>query len=106
MRTSLCAILVSVTLLAAASAAAEPFVYPAKGQSEEQATRDKGECRQWAVDQSGIDPASVSSTGARKSVVGGAAKGAALGAIGGAIGGGSGGGGGGCGRGGGRDSHR
>ena len=46
---------------AAALAAAEPsgplFVYPNKGQSEEQIRRDRYECYVWASEQSGFDPA-------------------------------------------------
>lgn len=32
------------------------FVYPAKGQSDEQLQRDRYECHSWAVQQSGFDP--------------------------------------------------
>ena len=38
------------------SAAQDLFVYPAKGQSEEQSGRDKEECHGWAVTQTGVDP--------------------------------------------------
>src|SRR5258705_10192995 len=37
-------------------AAQDLFVYPAKGQSEEQSGRDKEECHGWAVTQTGVDP--------------------------------------------------
>jgi hypothetical protein len=37
-------------------AAQDLFVYPAKGQSEEQIGRDKEECHAWAVTQTGVDP--------------------------------------------------
>jgi hypothetical protein len=85
MRKFFYSMLAAALLPVALPAAAETFVYPADGQSDEQMNKDKGECRQWAVNESGIDPANVSSGSAQKSVVGGAAKGAALGAIGGAI---------------------
>ncbi len=65
------------------------MVYPAKGQSPAQQDRDRYECHNWAVQQSGFDP-----TRAQVSVpspygpspLGGAARGAAIGAVGGAIG--------------------
>jgi len=38
------------------SAATQVFVYPAKGQSEAQADRDRYECHLWAVGQTGFDP--------------------------------------------------
>jgi hypothetical protein len=34
------------------------FVYPAKGQSEEQQKTDRYECHRWAVDKTGFDPTS------------------------------------------------
>jgi predicted lipid-binding transport protein (Tim44 family) len=74
--------------------AAEPFVYPTKGQSPEQTEKDKFECYTWAKQQTGFDPMQApqaappsppSSPQHQGQVVGGAARGAALGAIGGAI---------------------
>jgi hypothetical protein len=41
----------------AAGVSAQPFVYPAKGQSPQQQTKDEGECHTWAVQQSKYDPA-------------------------------------------------
>jgi hypothetical protein len=80
-------------LALALPAAAQQYVYPAKGQSPEQQKKDEGECHGWAVKQSGFDPskpppaaapaqpAPVTGSGAR-------ARGAAAGAIiGGATGG-------------------
>jgi len=49
-------ILVIVAMFAA-SASAQQFVYPAKGQSPAQQKKDEGECRTWAVQQSKYDPA-------------------------------------------------
>jgi hypothetical protein len=50
-----------LTLLTAAMLAtgvtAQPFVYPAKGQSPAQQKKDEGECHVWAVQQSKYDPA-------------------------------------------------
>jgi len=40
-------------------AQAEIFVYPDKGQSEEQQSHDKWECHQWAVQQTGVDPTKI-----------------------------------------------
>jgi hypothetical protein len=74
--------------LAAASWAAHPYVYPAKGQTAEQQQKDQYECHEWAVQQTGFDPSQpVEQSTPRGSVMGGAARGAALGAVGGAIGG-------------------
>jgi len=67
-----------------------PYIYPSKGQTEDQQNRDKYECDQWAVSQSGFDPSnpsptSASSQQAQGRAAGGAARGAAVGAVGGAI---------------------
>jgi hypothetical protein len=69
-----------------------PYIYPSKGQTKEQQDRDKYECNQWAVSQSGFDPSNPSPTSANAQqpegrAGGGAARGAAVGAVGGAIGG-------------------
>lgn len=71
---------------------ASPIVYPAKGQSQEQQNRDMGECHQWAVQQTGVDPAQLIeqvNTGVvyqrHHSLLGGAAKGAVTGLLIGAI---------------------
>ncbi len=68
-----------------------PIVYPAKGQTIEVQSKDEGECRSFAQQNSGFNPAqsapSVSSQATGGGMIGGAARGAALGAIGGAIGG-------------------
>ena len=39
-----------------AVAAAEPEVYPAKGQTAEQQERDQFECHEWATKDTGVDP--------------------------------------------------
>ncbi len=77
---------------------AATFVYPAKGQSPAQQSKDEGACDQWAKQQTGVDPQVLAQQalsgqayqqpqGGFHNVLGGAAGGAALGAIGGAIGG-------------------
>lgn len=91
-----------IVLLAAAAAiavtgieiapAAAIYVYPAKGQSEDQMQRDKFDCSQWATQQTGFDPTNpqrvqTAQTQQRGGALRGAAGGAALGAVGGAIGG-------------------
>ncbi|MBC5773645.1 hypothetical protein H8S95_06190 [Pontibacter sp. KCTC 32443] len=75
------------------------YVYPAKGQSNEQQQKDESECYNWAIQQTGLNPANMpkvqgaaptetSSTGeALKGGAAGAAAGAAIGAI---VGGGAG----------------
>lgn len=68
------------------------FVYPSKGQSQQQQKKDEYECYVWAIEQSGIDPlntpktqAAPEQTGPTGGAVVGAAKGAAAGAAIGAI---------------------
>ena len=39
-----------------ASASAQQFIYPAKGQSPQQQKKDEGECHVWAAQQSKYDP--------------------------------------------------
>lgn len=43
-------------LFAVTDVAGQQFVYPAKGQSPAQQKKDEGECHQWAVGQTGVDP--------------------------------------------------
>lgn len=79
--------LLAAALLAAPSAWAQVYVYPQKGQSAEQQQKDEAECHQWAVQQTGFNPAtaSVGSQGRDGSLVRGGARGAAVGAVAGAI---------------------
>ena len=81
-------------LASARSSAQEPYIYPAKGQSQAQQDKDRYECHTWAAQQTGFDPSNPQSSSASASrqyqpsqphVVKGAARGAALGAVGGAI---------------------
>lgn len=78
----------------AAPAAAEVFVYPKQGQSQQQFEQDQFSCHNWAKQQTGVDPSAqvaASPNTAPPPQTGGAvrggARGAAVGAIGGAIGG-------------------
>jgi hypothetical protein len=41
------------------------FVYPARGQSEDEMRQDRYECHEWAVDQTGLDP-SLTAPGTKK----------------------------------------
>jgi uncharacterized protein YcfJ len=77
----------AAALVLAGSTAAQPIVYPAKGQSAQQQSKDDGECYVWAKQNTGIDPAVVAQTpaAAPPSQAGGErVRGAARGAIGGA----------------------
>ena len=80
-----------VSLLAGPAVAQEMYIFPNKGQSQEQQNKDRGECHVWAVNQTGYDPSTASSapppsTEATKGgVVRGGARGAATGAVIGAI---------------------
>jgi hypothetical protein len=71
---------------------AQQYVYPAKGQSPDQQKKDEAACHDWAVQQSGVDPAKSSaqaSSASRTSPTGvtpgagvrGAARGAVVGEI-------------------------
>ena len=83
-----------VLSLTGAAMAQKPIVYPAKGQSAQQQSRDDAECYAWAKQTTGIDPAVVASSpppqdtgpavggGQRlRGAARGAAGGAAIGAI-------------------------
>jgi uncharacterized protein YcfJ len=79
-----------------AQAANDIFIYPTKGQNQQQQDKDRYECHTWAVQQTGFDPSrpqNIPSNMASDNryqpsqphVLKGAARGAALGAVGGAI---------------------
>ena len=86
-------LLIAATLAPPATSASaqstRTYVYPQKGQSHTQQSKDEGECRTWAKEQSGVNPdipptpAGVGSNA--RGAVGGAARGAAAGAAVGAI---------------------
>ena len=73
--------------------AADPVIYPAKGQTADQQQQDQAQCRQWAVETTGIDPANLSQPSSAsvaqngRPVFRGAAVGAAVGGLGGSLGG-------------------
>lgn len=74
------AVAVAVTGMEAAPANAI-YVYPAKGQSEDQMQRDKFDCSQWATQQTGFDPTNPQRVQtAQTQQRGGAVRGAAIGA--------------------------
>lgn len=78
-----------IAALIATNAAAQSFVYPAKGQSPQQQQKDEGECHAWAVQQSKYDPANPPQqaaaaqppTTATGTVPGAGVRGAARGAV-------------------------
>lgn len=83
-------ILIAVTLVAASVALAvhaqKPSAYPAKGQSGQQQAEDDSACLAWAKQDTGIDPAVVSSSaptpaGPQGERLVGAARGAIIGEI-------------------------
>jgi len=87
---AIAAFVICVAATGATAQTRRPYIYASKGQTQEQQDRDKYECNQWAVGQSGFDPSnpsltSTSSQQARGRPGGGAARGAAVGAVGGAI---------------------
>jgi len=74
-------------------AQAQLMIYPMKGQSNEQLSKDRYECHLWAAQQSGFDPTTAQATQQASQtqkggqVLRGGARGAAMGAAVGAIGG-------------------
>jgi hypothetical protein len=79
-------------IFSTANVFAEPIVYPSKGQSKEQQSKDEGQCHQWAQQQTGVDLqklAEESTSGEvyqrHHGLLGGAARGALLGVAAGAI---------------------
>jgi hypothetical protein len=48
---------VAIVFTAHLPVGAQPYIYPARGQSPQQEESDKGQCYGWAVQQSGFDPA-------------------------------------------------
>jgi|SRR5215469_3767041 len=81
---------------AALAQPAQMYIYPSKGQSQQQQDKDRYDCHTWAVHQTGFDPSGANPGNpqyldpqpyqpSQRHVVRGAGRGAALGAIGGAI---------------------
>jgi uncharacterized protein YcfJ len=97
MRTTVLLLMALLSLPAAdAYAANDIFIYPTKGQNQEQQDKDRYECHTWASKQTGFDPSRPQNTPpntasdnryqpSQPHVMKGAARGAALGAVGGAI---------------------
>jgi len=88
------AVLIGLMFSASLAVAAEPIVYPAQNQSDDQRAQDIEECRQWALDQSGgsaVAPAAreqqPATENSEQTVLKGAAAGAAVGGLGGSMGG-------------------
>jgi hypothetical protein len=81
----------------AGAQSADVYIYPAKGQTQQQQDKDRDECHSWAAKQTGFDPSRPQTTVApatsasqpyrpsQPHVLRGAGRGAALGAVGGAI---------------------
>ena len=86
-------LLAAGVLAMAGPAAADPYVYPAKGQTPQQQEKDQFDCYQWAKGQTGFDPMQQPTASSAPpppqqtttSPVRGAARGAATGAAVGAI---------------------
>jgi hypothetical protein len=83
-----------LSFAATAGAQTDMFIYPAKGQNQEQQDKDRYECHSWAVKQTGFDPSMPQAPSSQPSqqnrpsqphILQGAGRGAALGAVGGAI---------------------
>jgi hypothetical protein len=78
--------------LATSSMAAEPEVYPAKGQTAEQQERDQYACHEWATKETGVDPVTLAeeklaapTPAQHEGNAGGMARSAGIGAMGGAM---------------------
>ena len=95
--TLIVAVIAVVLVCAAGVGMAEMYVYPSRGQSQKQQEKDRWECHEWAVQQTGVNPEQIANEATAPETygdeavgrwaAGGAARGAALGAVGGAIGG-------------------
>ncbi|MBI5041841.1 MAG: hypothetical protein HZB57_11785 [Gammaproteobacteria bacterium] len=88
MTSRLTVLVVVVASLAAVPANAQPYVYPAKGQSAQQQKQDEYQCYDWARQQSGYDPMQAASQPAPAQApapTGGRLRGALRGAAGGAV---------------------
>ena len=82
-------VVVTVLALAGTAFAQQVFVYPQKGQTQQQQDIDTAECTRWAKGQSGVDPNAAktpeqvgsNARGTARGAAKGAAAGAAVGAI-------------------------
>jgi predicted lipid-binding transport protein (Tim44 family) len=83
---------VILTLLFPVVAFGDVYIYPTKGQGQQQQSKDRYECHTWAVQQTGFDPSRTQAAAPPPSspqpggeIVKGAARGALVGTVGGAI---------------------
>jgi hypothetical protein len=81
------AMVAGVVFAQTAPTAPKVFVYPSKGQSKDQQSKDTAACQQFANEQAPQTPAQTGMGTHARGTAGGAAKGAAVGAAVGAIGG-------------------
>jgi hypothetical protein len=84
------AVPVTLAVVVAVVAQAQPVIYPAKGQTPQLQQQDQGECQSWAKNQAAAAPSqpAPAPSGPQGGRVKGAARGAAIGAAGAAAGGG------------------
>jgi uncharacterized protein YcfJ len=84
----------ALTIASAAALAQDMYVYPAKGQSEQQLSTDRYQCHRWAVTETGFDPTDLGEAGPPRAVrvpvpenkaAGATGKGAIAGALAGAV---------------------
>ncbi len=83
-----------LTIVGARAFAQDMYVYPAKGQSEQQLSTDRYQCHRWAVTETGFDPTDLGEAGPPRAVrvpvpenkaAGATGKGAIAGALAGAV---------------------
>jgi hypothetical protein len=85
MKTIVCGLTV---LFLAGGALAEPVVYPSKGQSDAQRSKDELACHEWAQKETGVDPVALAEPQPQQQgsgTEGGAMRGAGMGAMRGAM---------------------
>jgi uncharacterized protein YcfJ len=84
----------ALTIAGATAVAQDIYVYPAKGQSEQQLSADRYECHRWAVTETNFDPTDLGEAGPPRAVrvpvpdnkaAGATGKGAIAGALAGAV---------------------
>jgi hypothetical protein len=74
-------ICMTMILMASTAFCTELFVYPAKGQSQQQTDKDKSECFLWAKQQTGFDPTTAAPPQQAQAKSGGVVRGAGRGAL-------------------------
>jgi hypothetical protein len=87
-------VILGIVITSAEISHAQSIVYPQKGQSQEQQSKDEYACYTWAKQKTGVDPTQIAAQGSSPvaqapngHVLRGAARGAVAGTVGGAIGG-------------------